>query len=83
MPVLVRSSSLGVTLDEPLSRRDVWILAAWACNIIAWIALVARVQEPVSIVLAVATGWCAIEGIRLRSFSLVVASLVNAWWLLA
>jgi len=58
-------------------------IAAWSCNLVAWVGLIARVQEPVSVMLAVATGWCAFEGLRLRSFPLVVVSLVNTWWLLA
>jgi hypothetical protein len=83
MPADIRSGTVGYTLGEPLTELSVWVLAAWACNIIAWVALVAQAREPLSVVLAVSTGWCAIEGIRLRSFSLVVTSLVNTWWLLA
>ena len=58
-------------------------VGTWLCNVAAWVALVARVHEPVTVVLAVMTGWCAFEGLRLRSFPLVVVSLVNTLWLLA
>lgn len=58
-------------------------IATWACNVVALIALLAHVQEPLSVMLAVTTGWCALEGMRLRSLPLVVVSLVNTWWLLA
>jgi hypothetical protein len=70
-------------IDQSLVAVRPSTIAAWTCNVAAWVGLVARAQEPLSVMLAVTTGWCAFEGMRLRSFPLVVVSLVNTWWLLA
>ena len=59
------------------------VMFCWACNAVAWIGLIAQVHEPLSVMLAVVSGWCSFEGIRMRSFPLAVTSLVNTWWLLA
>ena len=69
--------------NESLMAVRPAVVAAWSCNVVAWVGLIAHAQEPLSVMLAVTTGWCALEGMRLRSFPLVVVSLVNTWWLLA
>lgn len=70
-------------INESLMAVRPSAIATWACNVVAWVALLAHAQEPLSVMLAVTTGWCALEGMRLRSLPLVVVSLVNTWWLLA
>jgi len=83
MSEVTRSGDGGSTFNEALRSINLSELGAWMFNVVSWIVLVAQVQEPLSIAFAVGTGWCALEGIRLRSFPLVITSLVNTWWLLA
>jgi len=83
MSEVTRSGDGGSTFNQALSSISFSELGAWAFNVVAWIVLVAQVREPLSIAFAVGTGWCALEGIRLRSFPLVITALVNTWWLLA
>lgn len=70
-------------INESLMAVRPSVIVAWICNVGAWVGIIAHAQEPLSVMLAVTTGWCAFEGMRLRSFPLVVVSLVTTWWLLA
>jgi hypothetical protein len=83
MAAISGSAETQTRLGEVIYALNPSIAAAWTCNVAAWIALIAQIQEPLTVLLAVMTGWCAFEGLRLRSFPLVIVSLINTWWLLA
>ena len=83
MPEIAGYFGIRPNTNNSLMAVRASAIATWTCNVVAWVGLLAHVQEPLSVMLAVTTGWCALEGIRLRSFPLVVVSLVNTWWLLA